>query len=96
MVQVLVRVAIRDSISFHSVRSAGGTSRWSCLTTTSSKPPVWSISGHWYRLGMVRFSMTHSGLTLQKVLIFRRMSLPTLPSARRMMMSGLTPHAAAP
>ena len=40
---------------------------------------------------MVRFSMTHSGFTLQKVLILRRISPPTLPSARRMMISGFTP-----
>ena len=36
-------------------------------------------------------SLYHSGFTLQKVLILRRMSPPTLPSARRMMMSGFTP-----
>ena len=91
MVQVRDRDAMRATTSFHSVRSAAGTSRFSLSTTTSSSPFECSIRGHWYRLGMVRFSMTHSGLTLQKVLILRRMSLPTLPSARRMMMSGLMP-----
>ena len=77
--------------AFHSVRSLGGVCRCSWRATTFVRPADSSISGHSYRLGIVRFSMTQSGRTLQNMLILRLMSLPTGPSARRTMMFGAMP-----
>ena len=81
----------RATICSHSVRSGSGTSRCSSRQTTEEKFDFSSIKGASYRQGIVMFSMTQSGLTLQNIEIFWKMDGSSGSSQRRTMMLGLMP-----
>ena len=88
---MLGRFLIRSTICSHSVRFGAGASMPSSRQTTPEKLDFSSISGASYSTGMVMFSKTQSGLTLQNMEILEKMEGSRGSSHRRTMMSGFTP-----
>ena len=75
----------------HSVMSGAGASMCSSRQTISEKRFFSSMIGASYSTGMVMFSITQSGLTLQNREILRKMDSSSGSSQRSTMMSGEMP-----
>ena len=86
------RLRILSTMCSHSLMSGSGVSRHSSRQTISEKWLFSSMMGASYSTGMVRFSMTQSGRTLQnRAILWKMLGSVMGSSVRSTMMSGLMP-----